>query len=97
MNPIAASPPPIATPDEVRYADLADRLATHGPRAVDRELARLVEHARRHPVTPVLLTILADRDQPDVARERAFGRIVVELEAAGRSTTHRARPVTSAA
>jgi hypothetical protein len=96
MNPIVANPP-IARPDGAGFADLADRLATHGPRAVEGELVRLVEHARRHRVTPVLLTILADPDQPDVARERAFGRIVAALEAARRSTPHRSSPVTSAA
>jgi signal transduction histidine kinase len=64
-------------------ADLADRLAAHGPGAVERELERFVGHARRHRVTPVLLSILADPGQPDVVRERAFGRIGVELERAG--------------
>jgi hypothetical protein len=63
-----------------RYAELADRLATHGPAALERELRGLIRDARRHGVTPVLVTILADPVQPDVARQRAFGRIVAELD-----------------
>jgi hypothetical protein len=31
-------------------------------------------------VTPLLVTILADPSQPDVARQRAFGRFLAELE-----------------
>jgi hypothetical protein len=61
-------------------AELADRLATHGPAALQGELCRLVRDALRHGVTPLLVAILADPRQPDVARERAFGRIVTELE-----------------
>jgi hypothetical protein len=89
--------PSIARRDAAGFADLADRLAAHGTRAVERDLAHLVEHARRHRVTPVLLSILADTDQPDVARARAFGRIVAELEKARRAASHPSIPVNNAA
>ena len=64
----------------VGFADLAERLATDGPVALHGELRRLIREARRHGVTPLLVTILADTAQPDVARQRAFGRILAELE-----------------
>lgn len=63
----------------VRYDDLADRLATHGPSPLHGELRDLIRDARRRGVTPLLVTILADPTQPDVARQRAFGRILAEL------------------
>jgi hypothetical protein len=52
-------------------------------------------HHRR--VTPVLLSILADNDQPDVARERAFRRIIAELETARRAASHLSTPIDNAA
>ncbi len=64
----------------VCYADLAETLATDGPVALHSELRSLIREARRHGVTPLLVTILADPSQPDVARQRAFGRILAELE-----------------
>jgi hypothetical protein len=72
------------------YDELAHRLATHGPAGLQRELLRLIRDARRHGVTPLLVTILADPREPDVARQRAFGRILAEL---GRS--HKTRPHTA--
>jgi hypothetical protein len=61
------------------FDDLASRLASDGPAAMHGELIRLVEVAAARGATPSLLAILADRNQPDVARQRAFGRIAVEL------------------
>jgi hypothetical protein len=63
------------------WSDLAARLAEYGPAAVHDELARFAAHARRHGVTPLLVAVVADPTQPDVARQRAFGRIAVELAA----------------
>jgi hypothetical protein len=83
--------------DRVGFAGLADRLATHGPAAVEGELARFVEHARRRGASLVLLSILSDPAQPDVARQRAFGRIAAELDNAGRAVSHRSVGVTDAA
>ena len=77
----------------VPYAELAERLATHGPAALDSELGRLIRDARRHGVTPLLVTILVDPTQPDVARQRAFGRILAELERPRETPPHPARTV----
>lgn len=46
-------------------------LASVGPAALD----RLAERARAVGVTPVLIDVLVDRDAPEAARNRAFGRI----------------------
>jgi hypothetical protein len=72
-----------ADPDPSRsipYAELAERVATHGPDALRSELHRLTRDARCRGVTPLLVTILADPSPPDVARQRAFGRFLAELE-----------------
>jgi hypothetical protein len=87
----------MASRDRVGFAGLADRLATHRPHALERELARFVEHARRRGVPPVLLSILDDPTQPDVARQRAFGRIMAELDNAGRAASNPSLRVTDAA
>jgi hypothetical protein len=75
----------------VPYAKLAERLATHGIGALQNELRRLIRDAHRHGVRPLLVTILADSAQPDVARQRAFGRILAELERPHESRPHPAR------
>ena len=67
------------------YTDLAEQVATVGPAAVEGELWRFIREARRRTVTPVLVAILADPNQPEVARQRAFGRIHAELEQAQRT------------
>ena len=68
-------------------ADLAERVATQGPGAVELELRHFIRDARRRHATPLLVAILADPSQPDVARQRAFGRIRAELEQPLRSTS----------
>lgn len=73
------------------FADLADRLASLGPAAVEEELSRFIEHARERGVTPLLLSILTDRAEPDIVRQRAFGRIVAELESLRRTRRPGAR------
>jgi hypothetical protein len=95
----AASPATVlmASRDRVGFAGLADRLATHQPAALERELAPFVEHARRRGASPVLLSILGDPAQPDVARQRAFGRIVAELDNAGCAASPRSPRVADAA
>lgn len=52
--------------------------ATTTPAAV--ELCRFADHARVHGATPVLMSILTDVPQPDVAGQGAFGRILAELD-----------------
>jgi hypothetical protein len=80
-----------------RFADLAERLVALGVRAAEYELVRFAAHARRQGVDPLLVSILADPTQPDVARERAFGRIAVELGTGERATSTRSIPGPSAA
>jgi hypothetical protein len=79
---VAAQPIPLG--------DLAGRLAQHGAAALEAELARFVDRARALGASPVLLSILADRDQPDVARQRAWGRMALEIAARQGHTVARA-------
>ena len=81
----------------VPYAELAERLATRGPAALQGELRRLIRDARRHGVTPLLVTILLDPDQSEVARQRAFGRILTELERPHESRLPSGHPANDAA
>lgn len=67
------------SPTSPQDAELTERMATDGPAGVDIQLRRFVRHARRRNVDPLLLDILTDQSQPDVARQRAYGRIVTEL------------------
>jgi hypothetical protein len=69
------------------YTDLAHRVATVGPAATEGELSRFIREARRRNVSPVLVAILADSQQPEVARQRAFGLIHAGLEQAQRAAS----------
>jgi hypothetical protein len=79
------------------FVDLVERFAAHGPAGIEDELAWFVGHARAHGATPVLLSILADAAQPDIARQRAFGRILAELDHPGQSTSQPASDIADAA
>jgi hypothetical protein len=81
----------------IPYAELADRLATHGPAALEGALRRLIRDARCHGVTPLLVTILADPAECDVARQRAFGLIVGELERRRKTRAYPAHTASDAA
>jgi hypothetical protein len=61
------------------FDDLALRLASDGPAATHDDLSRFVTSAAARGASPTLLSVLADSDQPEVTRQRAFGRIAVEL------------------
>jgi hypothetical protein len=50
------------------------------PAAVENELARFVRHATAAGATPLLVKILSDNREPDIVRQRAFGRIAAELD-----------------
>jgi hypothetical protein len=52
------------------------------PLAVRRALDAVVRRARAANVSPVLIAVLADDDEPEVARLRAFGRVSALLGAA---------------
>jgi uncharacterized protein (DUF1330 family) len=72
----------VGSPATIRpdHADLAERLAAHGPAAVQTELRHFLREARRRNASPVLVEVLADPGQPEVARQRAFGKLHAELE-----------------
>ena len=56
-------------------ADLAALAAEHGIEAINDLIDQYVTAQRCSGACNVLLTILADRTQPAVARERALGRL----------------------
>ena len=76
----ATTRPAPATPTArpIPFDDLAAKLASNGPAAIHDELTRFVKIAAARGATPSLLWILADESQPDVARQRAFGRIAAD-------------------
>jgi hypothetical protein len=53
--------------------DLAYELAEFGPSRIEDDLVQFVRAAGGLGVDPVLGSIVLDRSQPDVARQRAFG------------------------
>jgi hypothetical protein len=66
-------------PLAVDLSTLAADLATGGLAGHEADVHALVRTARARGASPVLVDILADRDQPEVARLRAFGRIAAYL------------------
>lgn len=69
------APPPVA-----EGADLAERLASFGPGTLTIELHRFARDALRRGACPLLVSVVDDAAQPDVARLRAFGRIMADLQ-----------------
>lgn len=55
--------------------ELAHRLAELGPEAVERELAELADAAACEGVDPVLTSVIRDRHEPSVVRQRAFAKV----------------------
>jgi hypothetical protein len=60
--------------------ELATRVAIQGPGALELELRQFIRYAAARGVTPLLVSVFGDPGQPDVVRQRAFGRIHAELE-----------------
>jgi hypothetical protein len=80
--------------DVVRWNALAERIADLGPSSLEVEVRALVRAAQRAGIEGTLLDVLADRRQPDIVRQRAFGRIVRRLArrpepASSQSEVHR--------
>lgn len=75
---------------------IANNIATHGIGANETAVAMVVRRASTTGVDPVLLSVLSDVTQPEIARERAFGSIATAL-AATRPATSDQYPVTIAA
>ena len=68
---------------------LAESIVADGFDSLDAELADLLAEARRSDVTSVLVDVAGDRSNPTPVRQRALGRVVVELS---RATSHPALP-----
>jgi hypothetical protein len=95
----ATTRPAPATPTArpIPFDDLAAKLASNGPAAIHDDLTRFVRFAAARGATPSLLSILADESQPDVARQRALGRIAAELSDPRLDTAHRVPNTSDAA
>lgn len=57
----------------------AESIVADGFDSLDAELADLLADARRRDVSSVLVDVAGDRSTPTPVRERALGRVVVEL------------------
>lgn len=57
----------------------AESVVADGFDSLDAELAQLLADARRSQVSTVLLEVAADGATPAPVRERALGRVIVEL------------------
>jgi hypothetical protein len=62
-------------------SELAWELASAGFAGRENAVRQVVRTSRTHGLDPVLVGILADAHQPEVARLRAFGRIAALLAA----------------
>lgn len=70
---------------------VAAHIDRHGMPAVDAAIAAIVEHARHNGANPVLVSVLADPAEPEIARARAFGMLAMHM------ARHAHRAVTTAA
>ena len=59
--------------------DLASDLESFGFAGQEVALRPIIRAARAAGVTPLLVDVLADPSEPEVARLRAFGRVATEL------------------
>ena len=64
-------------------ARIASNIDTHGIDANETAVSMVVDRAWIAGVDPVLLSVLSDVTQPEIARDRAFGMIATALAAAG--------------
>jgi hypothetical protein len=55
--------------------DLAFEFAEFGSARIEEDLVRFVQAAQRHGADALLASIVLDRSRPDVARQRAFGKL----------------------
>jgi len=61
------------------YEQLARSISVSGISSVESEVAAFVNRAVRRGAPAVLVSVLNDRSSPEVARERAFGRLAAFL------------------
>ena len=71
---------PMTRTPQTSFSRLADAVAADGLTAHNDALADLAAIAYRSGVRSRLLAVLTDRSQPEVARERALGRVLAELD-----------------
>jgi hypothetical protein len=67
------------TPDAAALLDWGFAVEKDGIAAHEDTAAVIVEAATRKGLRPILIDILADRREPSVARQRAFGRLAFAL------------------
>jgi hypothetical protein len=62
---------------------IASDIDSYGVAANEAAIANVVDDAQAAGVCPVLLTVLSDPTEPEVARARAFGMVATALAAGG--------------
>jgi hypothetical protein len=82
-----AMPAPATAEFRVWATALGHQLAESGARPVERQLKMLARLARQNQVASVSSSVLGDRSQPEVARARAFSRVVTALVELAPATT----------
>jgi hypothetical protein len=94
MPTVTAVAPTITTHEDLLTTldALAWRIDAVGIRSVELDIRRTVATFRSLGLSSVLIGVLADRGDTDVARERAFGMLVVRAAAVVRAP----RPVAAA-
>lgn len=79
---VTTAVPAVGTPEFRAWATaLGHELADLGTGRVNAQLRALARRAREHRLEPVCAAVLADRSEPQVARCRAFYRVVTALGA----------------
>jgi hypothetical protein len=68
----------------IDFHTLAQQVDTRGLAAVEATIRQITVAARNAGVSPVLISVLADRDQPEVARIRALAKIRMAMETRSR-------------
>jgi len=68
------------------YISHLDRIATdidlYGVASTESAIATVVDRARSADINPVLVAVLSDAAEPEIARARAFGMVAAELATA---------------
>ena len=75
MSMITSTTPALSAPLDDALDDLAWAIARDGIERHELALARTLESAAAGGADPTLIAIVGDRNQPAVARERAFGHL----------------------
>jgi hypothetical protein len=70
-----------------QYFDLARDLEQDGFHGHELSIRQVAHSARAAGVSPVIIAILADPSEPEVARLRAFGRVTAAIAAAAPAAT----------